>query len=97
MKILRLNSGVGVTRPVVSGASFLTIVNGRFKGWMGLLANRLGLPAVLSEIEITDELTGQRVSIRKGVYFTIVSLDGRDYYFKRLTGKFDGTGYQMKC
>ena len=97
MNILQPNKEDSATRRVVSGASFLTIVGARFKGLLGLLANRIGLPAALSEIEIVDELTGQRVSIRKGVHYTIASVDGRDYYFKRLTGKFDGTGYQMKC
>jgi len=40
----------------------------------------------------TDEYIRQTVTVRVTTGYTIVSVNGRDYYFHRLTGRFDGTG-----
>ena len=57
------------------------------------LLNSLGVPGAVKDITINDELTGQVIEVRVGVLFVCLSVNGRDYYFHRLTGKFDGTGY----
>ena len=54
--------------------------------------HRLGAPGAIRDFEINDELTGQQVSVAVGGTYVRLSVDGRDYYFDRLTGQFDGTG-----
>lgn len=56
------------------------------------LLNRLGLPGAVAPMTFRDEVTGCTLTVRVGVYSTILTVDGRDYYFHRLTGTFDGTG-----
>jgi len=43
-------------------------------------------------MEATDKITGQKVAVSIGDLFVRLSVDGRDYYFDRITGRFDGTG-----
>ena len=64
----------------------------RLREAIGRLLTRLRLGGMVREIELTDELTGQKVEIRVNTLFTRISLNGRDYYFDRMTGRFDGTG-----
>jgi len=97
MNILQFHTERESTVEVAVGTSWWVIARGRLRGLLGRSANKLKMPAPLQDIDIVDDLTGQHVSIRKGTYFTVVSVNGRDYYFKRLTGKFDGTGYQTRC
>jgi hypothetical protein len=53
---------------------------------------RLRAPGAIRDAEIKDALTGQAVSVVVGVLYVRISVDGRDYYFDRVTGRFDGTG-----
>jgi hypothetical protein len=43
-------------------------------------------------VEVNDAITGHRIQVKAGTLFTCITVNGRDYYFHRLTGKFDGTG-----
>ena len=47
---------------------------------------------MIQDIEINDEATGQHVVVKTGKKFTKLSVDGRDYFFDRLSGEFTGTG-----
>lgn len=60
-------------------------------GWL----TRLGVPGAVQPWEYTDALTGQHVQVRTSALFTILTINGRDYYFSRLTGRFDGTGQMV--
>jgi hypothetical protein len=60
--------------------------------WFYEILNRAGLPGAVQDVEINDELTGQQVSVRVRALFTRISVNGRDYYFRRLSGRYDGTG-----
>ena len=55
----------------------------------------LNLPGFVKPIEYADKFTGDYIRIRVGKWFTIISINNRDYWFRRITGKFDGTGYAM--
>lgn len=66
-----------------------------FKVSLGATLNRFGLPGGVKDVEFEDQVTGQRVQIRVGALFTQISINGRDYYFRRISGKYDGTG--MGC
>lgn len=96
MGILRLYSErKEESLPITSNASAFVIARSRLRGLIGSILNRL--PAFVSDAEITDDFTGQEISIKRNPRFTVISVNGRDYYFKRFSGKFDGTGYQVRC
>ena len=84
-------------RPAALGASRWQIIKSRFREWVGRIVNHLGLPGAVRDTEIYDELTDQRIKIRTGSFFTRISVNGRDYYFYRFTGRFDGTGKGLGC
>lgn len=43
-------------------------------------------------MRLEDELTGRAIEVRVEPLFIVFSVDGRDYYFRRFSGRFDGTG-----
>ena len=53
----------------------------------------LGIPGFVQPIDYPDIVTGNRIRVKVGRRFTVVTVNNRDYYFRRLTGIFDGTGY----
>ena len=75
-----------------SDATTLDILGGRFQETLGRILNYLRLPGRIKNLAVKDDLTGQEIEIHVGTLFTRLSVNGRDYYFHRLTGKFDGTG-----
>lgn len=79
-------------RPSSMGATRIEIARGRLREWLGRMANRLGAPGAIRDTEIQDEVTGQHVAVRVGHLFVRLSINGRDYYFDRVTGRFDGSG-----
>jgi hypothetical protein len=66
------------------------------KSLLGGFLNKIGFPALLREVEIEDQVLGEIVRIRIGRSCSVLSIDNRDFYFDRLTGKFTGTGCS-KC
>jgi len=71
--------------------------------WVGHLRSRIeelfcswltrrGFPGAIQPMTFTDELTRQTVTVRVTTGYTILTVDGRDFFFHRLTGTFDGTG-----
>lgn len=63
----------------------------RIKELLGWLWNLAGIPPMIETVDHIG-IGSKLVSVRVGRLFTIVSVDGYDLYFTRLTGKFDGTG-----
>lgn len=91
MNILKMPHPLQGT-PSEMGASQSDIWKGRAKIWICRVLNRLGIPGAIQDADIDDPLTGNHIKVRVGVLFTKVSVNGRDYYFRRLSGRFDGTG-----
>ena len=85
-------SNNAVARPAVSGASRANIVMARGKIALGKLLNRFHAPGAVQPFMYKDSFTRDIIEVRIGVLFTVFSVNGRDYYFDRLTGRFDGTG-----
>jgi hypothetical protein len=58
------------------------------------LGNALNLfaPGFVRPVDCYDQLTRTHLKIEVCTLFTIISVDGRDYYFYRLTGGYDGSG-----
>lgn len=87
-RLLRMNRPVGTAPP----ASRLAILAVTVHLWAGKALVRLRRPGKVAPFEMRDPLTGQHVSVRVGPLFVVFSVNGRDYYFDRFTGRFDGTG-----
>ncbi len=60
----------------------------------GKILQWLRLPGVLQPMDFPDKFTGDRIVIKTNERFTVVSVNNRDYYFRRVSGRFDGTGSQ---
>ncbi len=77
------------------GATWWDILYGKLKQFAGNLLNGLGVPGFVRPLEIQDTLTNTYVQVRVSGFFTVISIDGRDYYFRRLTGEYDGSGISV--
>jgi hypothetical protein len=82
--------------PARYGATAWQIAAGRLREMVGNLANRLRVPAFVRPAVIEDELTGQTIVIEPGHLLTRISVGGRDYYFGRFSGRFDGVGISVE-
>jgi hypothetical protein len=81
-----------VRRASRGNATRFEVARWKMREWLGRLANRLGLPGAIAEMDVADAVTGQRLSVRVGPLFVVLGVDGRDYYFWRFSGRHDGTG-----
>jgi hypothetical protein len=79
-------------RPATARAAPTDILRSRMRQWAGRALNWLGAPGAVKDVALTDKLTGQRVSVNVGELFVRFSVNDRDYYFDRITGRFDGSG-----
>ena len=73
-------------------ATRIQVFTALLKETWGRLLNAVGMPGAISEGVIEDELTGQKVEIRIMSLYTRISINGRDHYFHRSTGKYGGSG-----
>jgi hypothetical protein len=65
----------------------------RARLWIGELLVQLGLPGLIVNQIYDAGVTRARVRVRLGPLFSVVSVNGLDIYFHRLTGKIDGVGF----
>jgi len=88
LRILRQSVGV----PTRAGSTRAERAHLRLRELASRLFDKIGVPGFVRDAKITDELTGHSINIRARGLFTKITVNGRDYYFHRLTGRFDGTG-----
>jgi hypothetical protein len=81
-----------LARAAAGGATPWQIWKGRIREQAGRILCRLGVPGAIANTDIKDAQSGQEISIAVGAHYVRLSIDGRDYYFDRITGRFDGTG-----
>jgi hypothetical protein len=81
-----------VARAAIGGATRLQIWKGRLRQQAGRIMCNLSVPGAIKNAEIKDALTGQQISVVVDALYVRLSVEGRDYYFDRITGRFDGTG-----
>jgi hypothetical protein len=81
-----------VQRSARGDATWIEIGLGLLRQWLGRALNLAAIPGAIQPMEFDDRLAGQRISTTVGELFVCVSVNGRDYYFNRITGRFDGTG-----
>jgi hypothetical protein len=60
--------------------------------WLGWILNKLGLPGFVGDADYRSQKLHAHVRVRRKRLFTIVSVNGLDVYFRRLTGRLDGVG-----
>lgn len=82
-------------RPAEMNATRWQIWRSRLVYEFGVFCNRVGLPGAVRDCDIEDELSGQSLKIRTSPTSTLISVNGRDYYFDRFSGRHNGTG--MGC
>ena len=58
----------------------------------GKIYNLAGVPGIVRECDYKASVDDARIQVRAKELFTIISVNGLDIYFHRLTGKIDGVG-----
>ena len=61
--------------------------------WAGRLLAALRIPGIVVAQSYEAEITRARVRVSLSPLFSVVSVNGLDIYFHRLTGKIDGVGF----
>ena len=64
----------------------------RMRQWLSRLLNFAGIPGIVWDCDYHGAATSAAVRVRLTDFYTIVSVNGVDVYFTRLTGRIDGTG-----
>lgn len=64
----------------------------RFRSALGALLNALGVPGFVARSEYKARVREAIIRVTLGPLFTVVSVNGLDIYFDRLTGTIDGVG-----
>lgn len=80
------------SRQASNDATGIQVLIGRAREFLGKVLNYFGIPNPVADVVITDQLTGCMIEVKSRSLYTKLSVNGRDYYFDRLTGKFGGTG-----
>src|SRR5271157_6028102 len=65
--------------------------------FLGGLFNLAGIPGLVRECNYGGTTTKAEITVRHGGLFTIISVNGLDIYFHRLTGSIDGVGTMSCC
>jgi hypothetical protein len=53
----------------------------------------LHVPGFVRDVEFHDAVTGYNISVTTGDLFTRITINGRDFYFRRTDGHYDGAGF----
>lgn len=89
------NSGVAALKglPIGNGQpSALSRFRGATRETLCRILDFFRVPGFVRKLEFHDKLTNTNIKIEPSFLFTVISINGRDYYFRRLSGRFDGTG-----
>ena len=85
--------GGGPSREIASRGEYMKVrLADAIRGLVGWIAQRAHLPGVVQPIELDDEASGNTLRITVSERFTRITVNGRDFYFRRISGRFDGTG-----
>lgn len=90
LRLLSAPTAAGL--PVALGAGKAAIWISRLREAIGGALNRIMVPGAVRPMVYDDPVTGDRIQVNTDSLFTVLTVNGRDYYFKRLSGRFDGTG-----
>lgn len=80
--------------PVI--ATGIHLIYRRLQLWakvrIGQLFNLAGLPGFVRDCSYTADIADVTISVHRGALFTIITVNGVDIYFYRITGEIDGIG-----
>jgi len=65
----------------------------KFRAILGWLLNTADLPGFVAERDRRASIIDATVGVRKHPWFTVITVNGLDIYFHRLTGAIDGVGF----
>lgn len=86
-----------VGRDVTMDASWWTRMRGRVILFVGAILNRTNMTVgAIQPVTVEDAVTGWTFDVRVKGTAVVISIDGRDYTFNRLSGRFLGTGYATR-
>ncbi len=88
----RQRATIQFPRPAETGATHWQIWHSRMVVAVGRLLAWFRVPGGVRNTDIADEVSGYNISVRIGPLFTCITVNGRNFYFNRFTGKFDGAG-----
>lgn len=71
---------------------FISMLRLRARMLLGKLYNLAGIPGIVRECEYSSSACNARISVKAKPMYTIISVNGLDVYFHRLTGAIDGVG-----
>jgi len=69
----------------------------RLRFLVGQIFNLAGIPGLIRNCEYKAGITDAVIRVRAGEMFTVITVNGLDIYFHRLTGKIDGVGFTPDC
>jgi hypothetical protein len=64
---------------------------------LGMLFNLAGIPGLLRDCNYQAGVADATIKVRVRDMFTIVTVNGFEIYFHRLTGSIDGVGVMSDC
>jgi hypothetical protein len=67
------------------------------RSFLGNTFNLLRIPGLVRKCEYKASVCDATVSVRTRDLFTIITVNGLDIYFHRLTGKIDGVGFSQNA
>lgn len=79
--------------PDVTGRAVLRAIRLALRFAIGWLLNGLGFPGFVYDDAYVASSSDTNVSVHRGPFFTVVTVNGLDIYIHRLTGKIDGVGF----
>ena len=63
----------------------------------GYIFNLAGIPGLVRNCDYEAVITDASIRVRVGEMYTVITLNGLDIYFHRLTGGIDGVGFTPCC
>jgi hypothetical protein len=77
----------------VPKSQIISWVRLRLRLLAGKLCNLAGVPGIVRDCDYNATAHNVRVKVNAGELFTIITVNGLDVYFHRLTGVIDGIGF----
>ena len=74
------------------------VIGGLWLRWLafcGRVANLAGYPCLIREGRFESPAVGVNVSVQASDSYTIVTVNGVEVFFHRLSGQFDGVGFSQ--
>jgi hypothetical protein len=64
----------------------------RLRLLLGSVLNSIGFPGLVQDAEYEAGICEGRITVKRLGLFTVITVNGLDVYFHRLSGKIDGVG-----